>query len=102
MFCTPGRFRNINPAGSTTVIGVRGLVWLEVGGKLVVDPIDHWLQRSGHGRIVVALRDSNRLTAAFAGDGHVADLDARALGGSLLPLMHGAQLLERGIGERLL
>lgn len=102
MFCAPGRFRNINPAGSTTVIGMRGLVRLKIGGKLIVDPIDYRLERSGHGRIVVTLRDTNGLCAAFAGDGHVTNLDASAFCSPLLTLVHGTQLLERGIVERLL
>ena len=102
MFCTPGRFRNINSARSSAMIGMRGLVRLEIGGKLIVDPIDDRLQRAGHRRIVVALGDPDGLAASFAGDGHVANLDARAFCRSLLPLVHGAQLLERGIVERLL
>jgi len=84
------------------MIGMRGLIRLEVGGELIVDPIDDRLQRSGHGRIVVALRDANRLTASFAWDGNVTNLDARAFGSSLLTLVYGAQLLERGIVKRLL
>ena len=102
MFCAPGRFRNINSARSSAMIGMRGLVRMEVGGKLVVDPIDHWLQRSGHGRIVVALRDTEGLATIFTGDGHVANLHARAFSSSLLTLVHGPQLLQRGIVERLL
>ena len=102
MFCAPGRFRNINPARSSAMIGMRGLVRLKIGGELIVDPIDHRLERSGHGRIVVALRDSDGLATIFTGDGQVANLDARAFGSSLLALMHGTQLLERGIVERLL
>jgi hypothetical protein len=54
MFCAPERFRNINPAASSAKIGTGGLIGLEIGGKLVVDPIDHGLQRTRHGRIVVA------------------------------------------------
>ena len=102
MFCAPGRFRNINPARSSAMIGMRGLVRLKIGGKLIVDPIDHWLQRSGHGRIVVALRDTDGLATIFTGDGHVANLHASAFSSSLLALVHGTQLLERGIVERLL
>ncbi len=102
MFCAAGRFRNINPAGSTAVIGMRGLVRLKIGGELIVDPIHDRLQRSGHGRIVVALGNTNGLATTFTGDGHVANFHPRAFGGSLLTLVHGTQLLERGIVERLL
>ena len=71
------------------MIGMRGLVRLEIGGELIVDPIDHRLERSGHRRIVVALRDTDGLATIFAGDGHVANLNARAFSSSLLTLVHG-------------
>ena len=102
MFCAPGRFRNINSARTSATIGMGSLVRLKISGELTVDPSDDRLQRSGHGRIVVALGNADGLAASFAGDGHVTNLHARAFSGSLLTLVHRTQLFERGIVERLL